>query len=106
MREPNQMKILLLIVTALTECQRVDLHLKILSKKKLWILDDLVIYRVKDPLLVDLKLRIEMHPFQIKEKNNPKIGNKLLVKLELIDLSQIKDQLMKYQLNRGLIVDK
>ena len=72
----------------------------------MWILDDLVIDRVKDPLFVDLKFRIEMNLLRIKEKDNPQLVNKLLVKSELIDLSLIKVQLMEYQLNKGLIVDK
>ena len=63
----------------------------------------MAIDRVKDPLLVDLKLRIEMNLLQIKEKNNPQLDNKLLVRLELIDLSLHKVQPMKYQLYKGLI---
>ena len=65
-----------------------------------------MIDRVKDPLFVDLKFRIEMNLLRIKEKDNPQLVNKLLVKSELIDLSLIKVQLMEYQLNKGLIVDK
>ena len=65
-----------------------------------------MIDRVKDPLFVDLKLKIEMNLLQIKEKDNPQLVNKLLVKSELIDLSLIEVQLMMYQLNKGLIVDK
>ena len=71
------------------------MHLKILLKKKLRVQEDLAIDRVKDPLFVDLKLMIEMNLLQIKEKNNPQLDNKLLVRLELVDLSLHKVQPMK-----------